>query len=195
MDFIREYGVSSLDYEYVMHNLKKDIIDAIRLSEENVRENLTYFNGLGIYKDISKIILIRPDLLLMPNDNLVKIVGQMDSISLTNSDQRFEVDTQIDIKKVLEENFGGSIEDISTEEIMIKVSATDAGFLRSNPIHVSQKEIEKKKNYSIFYFYLKPNADFKKEILSFGSAVEILMPEGFKRSIVQEVKKMVKRNQ
>lgn len=116
-------------------------------------------------------------------------------ISLTNSEERFEVDTQIDVKKVLVENFGSSIEDIPTEEMMIKVSAKDAGFLRSNPIHVSQKEIEKKKNYSIFYFYLKPNADFKKEILSFGSAVEILMPEGFKRSIVQEVKKMVKRNQ
>ncbi|HOB26034.1 MAG TPA: hypothetical protein PLB45_03890 [Bacilli bacterium] len=89
MDFIREYGVSSLDYEYVMHNLKKDIIDAIRLSEENVRENLTYFNGLGIYKDISKIILIRPDLLLMPNDNLVKIVGQMDKelfVNIINKD-------------------------------------------------------------------------------------------------------------
>ena len=89
MDFIREYGVSSLDYEYVMHNLKKDIIDAIRLSEENVRENLTYFNGLGIYKDISKIILIRPDLLLIPNDNLVKIVGQMDKelfVNIINKD-------------------------------------------------------------------------------------------------------------
>ncbi len=119
----------------------------------------------------------------------LKCVSLISSTSAT-----YSVDEALNVKTFLSENFGATIEDIDTEEIMIKVSAGHATYLRGTPLHSSQKEIERKKNYSIFYYYLKPNLDFKREILSLGSSVEVLTPENLKTAIAQEAKKMIKKN-
>lgn len=95
---------------------------------------------------------------------------------------------------ILAENYGGKIEAIPTEEITLKVDAPMAGYLRSNPLDASQQIIEQKRNYSIFYFYVKPTEEFKRNVLSFGAAVEVLSPESFKAEIYKEAKKIERKN-
>ena len=48
IDYVKEYGVTDLDFEYIMNNLNRDIIDNMILSEPNVREVLSYYNKIGI---------------------------------------------------------------------------------------------------------------------------------------------------
>ena len=36
IDYIKEYGVTNLDFEYILHNLKQDVIELFALSEVSV---------------------------------------------------------------------------------------------------------------------------------------------------------------
>ena len=56
IEYIKEYGITSLDYEYILHNVSRDVIQALSLSENSVREVLDFYNDIGITKNISKII-------------------------------------------------------------------------------------------------------------------------------------------
>lgn len=58
--------------------MKKSTLEALSLASDNVKETLKYYNSLGLSKDISKIILKRPDLVLMPKDNLVNLFNKID---------------------------------------------------------------------------------------------------------------------
>ena len=62
---------------------------------------------------------------------------------------------------------------IGVETVKFKVSAGQANYLRSLPLHLSQKEIERTDEYSIFTVRLRPTYDFLQEILSMGSDVEV----------------------
>lgn len=60
--------------------------------------------------------------------------------------------------------------------IKLKVSARQANYFRTLPLHLSQKETEKNSEYSIFSYYLTPNYDFIHDVLYFGDDVEVLEP-------------------
>lgn len=61
-------------------------------------------------------------------------------------------------------------------DIKIQVNAFQANYLRSLPLHHSQREIIKNLNYSIFTYHLCPEFDFQMELLSMGDEVEVLEP-------------------
>lgn len=98
------------------------------------------------------------------------------------------------ILKLMNDHFGSVVEDIETEEIMIKVGAQVAAMLRNTPLHSSQREIERKRGYSVFYFCLKPNSDFRRELLSFGTTVEVVAPQHLRSELTQDAKKIAKSN-
>ncbi len=84
IEFIKEYGVTNLDFEYIMHNLKLDVIEMMCLSESNVRKNLAFYNELGITSNIAKIIMSRPDLIIIEPASLKKMVGNIDKELFVN---------------------------------------------------------------------------------------------------------------
>lgn len=74
--------------------------------------------------------------------------------------------------------------------IKLKVVASQANYLRSLPLHLSQKEIERTDEYSIFTVRLRPTYDFLQEILSMSNDVEVLEPADFRDEIAEIVKQM-----
>lgn len=78
IEYIKEYGVTNLDFEYIMHNLKLDIIEMMSLSESNVRKNLAFYNDMGITSNIAKIIMSRPDLIIIEPSSLRKMITSID---------------------------------------------------------------------------------------------------------------------
>ena len=79
---------------------------------------------------------------------------------------------------------------MDVETVEIKVSSQQANYLRSLPLHHSQKEIERTDVYSIFTVHLRPTFDFRQEILSHGSDIEVLSPKWFRDEIAEISKKM-----
>ena len=83
---------------------------------------------------------------------------------------------------------------IPVQTIKIKVFDDQVKYFDSLPLHDSQKKIpaESNKEYSVYTYHLSPAHDFKKEILSWGSYVEVLSPEGFREEIRAEIAEMAK---
>lgn len=78
IEYIKEYGITNLDYDYIMHNLKMSYIELMSLTEPNVRKVLEYYNSIGITHDISEIIIKRPDLILISLENLKELLSKID---------------------------------------------------------------------------------------------------------------------
>ena len=79
---------------------------------------------------------------------------------------------------------------MDVETVEIKVSSQQANYLRSLPLHHTQKEIERTDEYSIFTVYLRPTFDFRQEILSQGVDIEVLSPKWFRDEIAEISKQM-----
>ncbi len=71
--------------------------------------------------------------------------------------------------------------------IKIKVAPISASYIRSKPIHLTQKEEEPEGQYSLFSYELIPNFEFEAELLRLGEAVEVVSPENFRVKIKQRL--------
>ena len=74
-------------------------------------------------------------------------------------------------------------------DIRIKVNAYDAKFLRSLPLHHSQKEVEQNDQYVIFTYHIAPTYDFIMELRKFGSKLEVLEPASLREKFKEEIDK------
>jgi hypothetical protein len=63
-------------------------------------------------------------------------------------------------------------------------------YLRTLPLHHTQKDVERHKDYSIFEVKLSPSYDFIQEILSKTEEVEILSPEWFREEVASYVRNL-----
>jgi hypothetical protein len=75
--------------------------------------------------------------------------------------------------------------------VKIKVTASQANYLRDLKIHHSQQEIERNEKYSIFTFYLRPTFDFQQELLWNADNVEVLEPQWLRDEMATRIKHML----
>jgi len=76
------------------------------------------------------------------------------------------------------------------EPVVIRVSEDQQKYIRTLPLHFTQKEIATEEEYSDFQVTLRPTFDFAQEILSHGSAFEVLSPQWFRDEIAQEAARL-----
>lgn len=75
------------------------------------------------------------------------------------------------------------------EDILIKVCKIQDSYIRALPLHHSQKEIKSTSEYTIFSYHIKPSFDFRQELLSHGSDIEVLEPKWFREEIAEIILK------
>ena len=95
-----------------------------------------------------------------------------------------------------EEYFDGFIgvlcyNDCNKETVKIKVSTSQANYLRSLKLHESQDEVERNEDYSIFTYYLRPTYDFMQELLWNGEEVEVLEPQWLRNEMRGRIERML----
>ena len=76
--YIKNYGISNVQYEYILRDLKKEYIDILDIEEENIKEVLAYYNELGIKESIYNIIMKRFDLIINSKDELETKLAKID---------------------------------------------------------------------------------------------------------------------
>lgn len=76
------------------------------------------------------------------------------------------------------------------ESVKLKVSAGQANYLRSLPLHATQEEIDVDGEYSIFTLHICPEFDFQQEILSNGEDMEVLEPLWLREEIARIVNRL-----
>ena len=77
-------------------------------------------------------------------------------------------------------------------KIRIKATAGTANYLRSLPLHTSQKEVEQTGDYSIFEYFIAPTLDFVQELRSQGESIEVLTPADLRNKMQQSFEKGLK---
>lgn len=84
IEYIKEYGVTNMDYDYILSNIPKDILDIMTISENSVREVLDYYNIIGLSESVGKIIIKRPDLVIIERKVLEELINKIEIKTFVN---------------------------------------------------------------------------------------------------------------
>lgn len=76
------------------------------------------------------------------------------------------------------------------QRIVVRAYGDHVHYLRSLPMHCSQREILTNNDYTDFEYYFAPTYDFLMSLLSMGSMVELLQPLDFRNEIAKWVHKL-----
>ena len=79
------------------------------------------------------------------------------------------------------------------QQIIIRAYYPYADYLRTLPLHRSQKELENTPEYADFELRLRPTFDFKQELLAQAHEVEVLKPDHLREEMTELLAKMMKR--
>lgn len=76
------------------------------------------------------------------------------------------------------------------EDVLIKVNAGQANYMRDLPMMDNQQEIERNEEYSTFKIHVRPTFDFQQELLWNREELEVLEPLWLRKEIAGAVKRM-----
>lgn len=72
------------------------------------------------------------------------------------------------------------------QRVVLRVSEAQANYLRSLPLHHTQKEEEGNENYAVFSYYLSPDSyDFRQYLISLMGEVEVVEPQSLREEMKQ----------
>ena len=115
-------------------------------------------------------------------------LDRMNSVAI--SEKPFKVPASFDAQEFFSTRYGVLYYgNEKPADIRLKVSAHQANYFRTLPLHSSQKEVDKRAEYSIFEYYLAPNYDFIHDVLYFADDVEVLEPETTRGTISELILK------
>lgn len=107
--------------------------------------------------------------------------------NLITTEQTFEYPTNFNPQEYFDTCFGVTVnEDSQIETVRLKVTKDQANYLRSLPLHYTQRETETYNDYCIFEYRLKPSFELKQELLRYGQTIEVLAPQSFRDEIAQD---------
>lgn len=79
---------------------------------------------------------------------------------------------------------------IKPERIVIRANENHKHYLKSLPLHHSQKLIEDCGEYADFEFYLSPTYDFVMKLLQYGSMIEVIEPQSLRDTMKSWISEM-----
>ena len=88
------------------------------------------------------------------------------------------------------QDFFGVFHDAEPVTIRLKAYKEKPYYLRSLPLHHSQREVKSTEDYTIFEYLVAPTFDFIQEILSHGNQLEVLSPDSFRQQIKAIIQEM-----
>ena len=98
---------------------------------------------------------------------------------------------EVDFSEYFDDVIGVTVpEDTPSEDIIIKVTGKRFNYIRTKPLHLSQRIIEEAEDYAIISINVKVNKELESLILSFGDDLEIVSPSTFRNQIAEKIKAM-----
>ena len=113
---------------------------------------------------------------------------------LVATEETFKMPRQFSVDSYFADAYGIIVEpeEYDVERIRLKVSDVNhrRQYLRSLPLHHSQRELERHSDYSVFEVRVAPTYDFVQQILAMGGEVEVLSPDYVREEIKRRIKEM-----
>lgn len=108
--------------------------------------------------------------------------------------ESFTLPADFDAESFFSSCFGIIVSDKDPQTIKLKVDAFQSNYLRSLPLHPSQKETERTEEYSVFTYFLRPTFDFIQELLTLRETAEVLAPKELRAEMARIGKNIAKKN-
>ncbi len=123
-------------------------------------------------------------LALSINEHQVRMYG-LDRIEKINTtDETFKLPNDFDAKEYFSTFFGVVCDDtIKEERIVLRAGKYHQNYMRSLPLHESQREIYACDDYAEFELRLRPTYDFCMELLRYGGELEVLEPKSLRHQM------------
>ena len=128
-----------------------------------------------------------------PSDAKKPRVYALDRIQgLLQTRRDFKLPETFDAQEYFAGWFGIVHDDINykPETIRLKVWDRQRHYLKTLPLHFSQKEVEEHEEWSIFEYFMAPTWDLEQEILQYNDCVEVLEPKSLRNAIEEHISNM-----
>lgn len=104
--------------------------------------------------------------------------------SLEISDETFAPNPEADPARLFEDTIGLNYSDHEPEEIIISFTPEQGKYIRTLPLHSSQRIIVDNNTELRIKLYLRVNYELRQKLLSFGDQVKVIGPEWLKQEMV-----------
>lgn len=115
---------------------------------------------------------------------------------LVATEETFKMPRQFTTEGYFADVFGIIVEpeEYKVERIRLKISDVNhrRQYLRSLPLHHSQREVERHSDYSVFEVRVMPTYDFIQQLLSMGGEVEVISPDYVRAEMKRRITEMAR---
>ena len=111
-------------------------------------------------------------------------------LSLDMTKERFTTQTGFSADAYFSDDFGVLTDDTPMAHIVLRASGVTPDYLRTKPLHHSQRELQRTEAYTDFSLDLRHTADFIGELLRHKKGIEVLEPDDLRqrmRDTLQEI--------
>jgi predicted DNA-binding transcriptional regulator YafY len=124
-----------------------------------------------------------------PKSTKIKTFG-LDRIGKVNlEDQQFQINPAFSREDFFKYSVGITTGNYKPEKVEIQFSNFSAGYIKTKPIHNSQKAITKNNTGEVFAFNIYVTPELIQQIMAWGNHAKVLKPEELKDQIKTELEK------
>lgn len=110
-------------------------------------------------------------------------------ISFEDSNIKY-IDTAIDFDEYFEDIVGVSVPGMECQLVKLKIVKSLWPYVKTKPIHGSQKVIEKKDDHTIIELEVKLNYELKSQILQYAEGIQVIEPKNLKDDLFRTICQM-----
>lgn len=162
------------------------------------------FNYLPFYKEKPKQHILEPYLLkeylnrwyIIGVDKAVNEfrtygIDRLDDLKILT--QSFERDEKIDPKELFEHTIGLNYNYSGIERVVLSFTPFQANYIKTQPLHPTQKVISEDDNECLIELYIVPNYEFIQRVLMNANGVKVFEPEWLKDEVLEILKLTIER--
>lgn len=113
--------------------------------------------------------------------------------SLSIKESTFKMPNDFSPHEYFNEYFGVLTDDTPMDHVVIRSYGFTPDYLRTLPLHSSQRELVSTDDYTDFSYDIRPSFDFCDHLLSYGDGIEVLEPSYLRERIINSIENMKNR--
>ena len=114
-------------------------------------------------------------------------------LSVEISDETFEMPANFSPEDYFAEYYGITTDDTPMAHVVIRAYGNLPNYLRTLPLHTSQKETEHTDEYTDFSYDIRPSVDFILALMSYTDSLEVLEPMELRQKVCNSLQASLER--
>lgn len=127
-------------------------------------------------------------LVYAPDIDKMRVYGLDRIHAIEPTKKKYQLPDDFDAEAYFKDAYGVTVldEQQQPQKIVISMSEDQAHYLRTLPLHPTQKEIEPINGYPAFSFYVYPSEEFCQELFKYGSDLEVHEPKSLRNYFAED---------